>query len=325
MLAWPAIALLKTQYPDSEITALVPSYTAPMARLCPWIDHVMIDDNNAGLFSSAQSLAKTISAQHFDASISFFSEARTALALWLSNVAHRYGPATKLAQIFLNHTLRQRRSTSSKPEYEYNNDLSRFFIEQQGDRPVTTPPAPYLTFPDAEVTALETRFRADYKIASDKKLVFIHPGSGGSASNLSLEQYAQIAASVSSQNNVHIVITCGPDELAIADKLTAMIKQAPVSLYHSTAGIVEFARLISICDLFISGSTGPLHIAGALNIPTAAFYPARRSATALRWQTTNDASKRLSASANTQSDNSDVLLIDIEPIIYKLNKLLASQ
>ena len=43
MLAWPAFSLLKKQYPDAEITALVPEYTAPLAEQCEWIDKVLID------------------------------------------------------------------------------------------------------------------------------------------------------------------------------------------------------------------------------------------------------------------------------------------
>ena len=33
MLAWPAFALLKKQYPESEITALVTAYKKDMAEL----------------------------------------------------------------------------------------------------------------------------------------------------------------------------------------------------------------------------------------------------------------------------------------------------
>lgn len=48
--------------------------------------------------------------------------------------------------------------------------------------------------------------------------------------------------------------------------------------------------------MLIAGSTGPLHIAGCLDIATAGFYPAKRSATPLRWQTCNRAEKRLAFS-----------------------------
>ena len=42
MLAWPSFAMLKGSM-ACHVTALVPAYTAPLARLCPWIDEVIID------------------------------------------------------------------------------------------------------------------------------------------------------------------------------------------------------------------------------------------------------------------------------------------
>ena len=43
MQAWPAFAMLKASNPELKLTALVPSYTAPLAEICPFIDHVIID------------------------------------------------------------------------------------------------------------------------------------------------------------------------------------------------------------------------------------------------------------------------------------------
>ena len=64
--------------------------------------------------------------------------------------------------------------------------------------------------------------------------------------------------------------------------------------------------------LFISGSTGPLHIAGALDVPTAAFYPRRRSATSLRWQTLNSEENRLGFMPPADADEQAMQRIDID-------------
>ncbi|MDT8453124.1 MAG: lipopolysaccharide heptosyltransferase family protein, partial [Gammaproteobacteria bacterium] len=76
-------------------------------------------------------------------------------------------------------------------------------------------------------------------------------------------------------------------------------------------GIVAFTKTCAIASAFISGSTGTLHVAGALDIPTVAFYPARKSATALRWKTTNQSSRRLSFSPETYSSENDMASINI--------------
>lgn len=307
MLAWPAFSLLKRQYPQSTITALVPSYTQPIAERCPWIDNILVDDNK-----HAFRLADQIRAGQYDASISLFSELRTALALWLARVPVKVGPATKIAQIFLTRKLRQKRSLSLKPEYAYNLDLVRFYIKLNGDTPIEPQALPYLEFSPAETKALKKQYIDDHGIANGSKLIAIHPGSGGSAVNLTLSQFAMLADKLAGKIKAHFVITAGPDELEAATDLAALLHTHDCSIYHSLEGLVPFARFITICDLFISGSTGPLHIAGALNVPTSAFYSARRSATSLRWQTLNEANRRISFSPQHYDKTSTELDIDID-------------
>jgi ADP-heptose:LPS heptosyltransferase len=149
-------------------------------------------------------------------------------------------------------------------------------------------------------------------------MIIIHPGSGGSAINLSLQQYADLARSITSSVEAFFVITAGPGEENTAEQLSGLLQGLDHQVHRSTTGIVDFCKFIDCCDLFISGSTGPLHIAGALNAHTAAFYPSRRSATSLRWQTLNDETHRLAFSA--QQD--DMAAVDIDHAAADIIQLL---
>jgi ADP-heptose:LPS heptosyltransferase len=322
MLAWPAFSLIKQQYPDATITALIPAYTQPMAEFCPWIDKVIIDDQHTSVFADAVHLSRKIREHRFDASISLFSEMRTALALWLARVPVRIGPATKLAQAFLNRRLHQKRSQSDKPEYEYNADLVRYYISLKGDTPARMQSPPFLQFAQEEIRRTKHDYLQEHDIDNDCRLVFVHAGSGGSAINLSIQQFAELIQRIDRAGHIHFVITAGPGELKTASALAALIKDINHSIYHSTRGLVEFSRIISICDLFISGSTGPLHIAGALNVATAAFYPARQSATPLRWQTLNEQDRRIAFSPENFTGDSDMETIDIASCADRVIKLL---
>jgi ADP-heptose:LPS heptosyltransferase len=318
MLAWPTFALLKKQYPKCKLTVLVPEYTRPIAEQCIWIDHVIIDKRHKSLFQDVKYLAALIKDKQFDASISLFSESRSAIALWLAGVPNRVAPATKFAQIFYTHRLIQRRSRSEKPEFEYNLDLARYFIKLNGGTAVTPKTPPYLQFDNDQINKIRNNYRKENNIKESCKLVIIHPGSGGSAINLSLQQYAELARLISIRQDVHFTITAGPDELPFALELEKLLTGIPHSIYHSINGLVEFSKFISICDLFISGSTGPLHIAGALNIPTAAFYSAKKSATSLRWQTLNDERLRLVFKPDQYTGASDMSLIDMNSSAHSI-------
>jgi ADP-heptose:LPS heptosyltransferase len=301
MLAWPAFALLKKQYPGTEITALVPDYTAPLARQCEWIDEVLIDQRRNKFIDDIQALTTKIKNNDYDVSISLFSEVRTAVALRLAGVKTRIGPATKLAQLFLNKKLKQNRSLSLKPEYEYNLDLVRYFIKLNNQEPVTSQHAPYLNFDQTETERIKTTLQNEHAISHDTKLVMIHPGTGGSAINLPLNDYAELANCIAATKKVYFIITAGPGELENAKYLSTLL-HTPHHIHYSKGNIVDFCKFISIADIFISGSTGPLHIAGALNIRTVAFYPSRKSATSLRWQTLNVADRRLAYTLGKNAD-----------------------
>jgi ADP-heptose:LPS heptosyltransferase len=312
MLAWPALSLLKAQYPDSIITALVPEYTRPVAEMCPWIDELLIDPGRASFIKNVFLLSKLIKQQKFDCSISLFSQTTTSLALWLARVPKRYGPASKLAQIFLNRRLVQRRSRSLKPEFEYNLDLARYVIADNGDTHVQVPEPPFLTIDRTKTDKRKQAFLAENKISHTAILIAIHPGSGGSAGNLTLEQYSTIAHTLHNCEEVFFIITAGPEEYELASSLSALMQDIEHMIYHSTKGLGEFTDFLAICDMFISGSTGVLHIAGAMDIPTVAFYTNRKSATSLRWQTLNREANRLSFSPPDSAPAEDMSSIDAE-------------
>lgn len=320
MLAWPALSLLKKQYPSATLSVLIPSYTRPMAELCPWIDNIIIDDQHTATVSDALHLSKILKPFNFDVSISLYSEMRTALALWLSRIPERIGPATKLAQLFLNNRLKQKRSLSLKPEYEYNTDLVRYFISLNGDEPANLQEPPFLKINSQEISEIKHAYLSKHSIDTPSKLVFIHAGTGGSAINLSLQQFSELVQQINNSTKVHFVLTAGPDELDTATRLSELLQGINHSIYHSTEGLINFSKFISICDLFISGSTGPLHIAGALNVATAAFYPARRSATPLRWQTLNSQEKRIYFTPDTYEGENDMQRIEVDKCAKEISE-----
>jgi ADP-heptose:LPS heptosyltransferase len=319
MLALPSFALLKQALPEARVLALVPAYTRELAEACPWIDEVVVDPDRTGGWASGVALARQLRGYGFDAAITLYSTARVGLAAWLAGIPVRLAPATKLAQVFYNRRLVQRRSRSEMPEWAYNLQLVRRFLQERGiERP--NPPPPFLQFEAARVAALRDAFCREHGLNPARRLVFLHPGSGGSANNLSLDQYARLAAGLTSADGHGIVITAGPGEAEKAQRLAARLDGIEHCVYRSQDGLRAFAEHIQFADLFISGSTGPLHIAGALDRPTAAFYPRKRSSTALRWQTLNRAERRLAFSAHAGAAEEEMGSIDAEEAARRISE-----
>lgn len=317
MLSWPALALLKTHLPDDEIHVLVPEYTRELADLCPSVHRVVVDP---GPQSGVMTLHSLLRDQRYYLLVTLFSTTRVGLAAWMARIPHRAAPATKIAQMFYNHRLLQRRSQSLRPEYEYNLELARFALGRLGVSVTIDPRPPYLVFRPKEISDLKKAFVSARNIAEQYRLIFVHPGSGGSARNLSLSQYQELITALHSYRGHRVIISAGPGELENARKLSQRLKGIDHVVYESKGGLVDFARHIAFADLFISGSTGPLHIAGALNRPTVGFYSRRRSATALRWQTLNQAARRLAFSPAPKAQEEDMTSIDITEVARKISQ-----
>ena len=328
MLAYPSFRLLKESLPESQITALVPEYTRPMAEVCQWIDNIIIDPGKSAGITSAIDLGNQFRQCGIDHVITLFSTTRIGLAVLSAQIEYRLAPATKIAQIFYNHRLTQRRSHSEKPEYEYNLDLARHFlndinvdIKQHDNIDHLTP---YLQFDADDISQLKSTFCQVHQLDPDKAIVFIHAGSGGSANNLLLSQYARIARELhrdpGKHRSIQIILTAGPGEIDQVNRLSSLLTVTPHTIYHSSQGLLEFAKHIQFADLFISGSTGPLHIAGALDTPTVAFYPRRRSATSLRWQTLNSEPKRLAFMPPEEYGEGEMHNIDTKEVVKRISE-----
>lgn len=292
MLCFPAFTMLKQAMPNLEITALVPSYTAPLAELCPAIDKVIVDTHDKQSKSEQNRILQAVRSEQFDAIISFVSDWYNAKLAWRSGVRYRLAPATKLFQLLYNHRLTQRRSRSDKTEFEYNLDLARRFLRDQ-QIPVSEPHAPFLYFPPAIIADQKTKLAEQLKLDCNKKWLFVHSSTGGSATNLSLKQYAELIQGILDQFDCQIILTAGPNESENAKSLQQLIDNPNVVVYDKNDGLTDFCHSLACADLFIAGSTGPLHICGALNIATIGFYPSRRSALPRRWRPINDADKHL--------------------------------
>lgn len=314
MLAWPALALLKRSLPSSHISVLVPPYTRGLAGLCPWVDEVLCDP---------QDLAQ-VNRNNLDAVLTLFSTGRIGWQVFKARIPLRMAPATKWAQVFYNHRVVQRRSRSQKPEFEYNLDLARALLQRLG---VLTAPSAAPYWPVSVEQKAEQRQHLAQQLGLDatRPWYFLHSGSGGSANNLSIDQYSQLVLAM--QQQLHHagmplpqwVLTCGPGEEAQVERLHQLVDLPQAVVYRSTQGLAAFALSLCAADLVVAGSTGPLHVAGALDVPTVGFFPAKRSATSLRWQPCNAPGRTLGFSpsvelgdASSQDETTHMARIDVQ-------------
>ncbi|MCC5884600.1 MAG: glycosyltransferase family 9 protein [Halomonas sp.] len=329
MLAWPALACLKARLPEAKVSVLVPTYTAPLARLCPWIDSVIIDPGEAAGKQAQRELLALLRRERFSALLTLFSTPRVGWLGWRAGISCRVAPATKWAQLFYNQRVVQRRSRSERPEYLYNIELAEALLGALGHDPGPRPTPPFWPLPSGTIATQRKEIADELGLDASRPWLFLHAGSGGSAVNLSPRQYVELAMTIDSQLadhgvQAHWVLTAGPGEEPVAQELCAELGRNELlsKVLPPRQSLGAFALALAAADLFVAGSTGPLHIAACLNRPTAGFYPSRRSATSLRWQTCNDEDRRLAFSPPEQAGESEMSAIDLEAAALEISALV---
>lgn len=310
MVSWPALSQLRLSWPSAEIHALVARQNVEIAELCPSLDGGIADPGPNGSPGELKALTSELQAHRFDAAITLLSTGRIAWQLLRAGIPYRLVPWSKAASLLHTHRLVQRRSRSEKPEFAYNQDVIIRFLQDHG-RAVAPPSGPpYLAFDPAEVRSLREELRAAWG-SGDRQLIMVHPGTGGTAPLLGIGFYAELCRMLRSPAGHHIVISAGPGEADLAKELSRALGGLPHSIHHSVGGLPAYARVVACCDLFISGSTGTLHLAGALNLKTAGFYLPIGTATALRWQPINDPARHLAFSPPAGAPPADPSSIDL--------------
>jgi len=79
-----------------------------------------------------------------------------------------------------------------------------------------------------------------------------------------------------------------------------------------------YCFLIRDSELLVSTSTGPMHLAGVLNIKTVSFFGSNLFASSKRWATVSEANKQLNIEID-KNYQQDLLKKIIDPTIQKLN------
>jgi heptosyltransferase-2 len=125
-----------------------------------------------------------------------------------------------------------------------------------------------------------------YNIAkSKKKILGINPGASyGSAKRWYPQEFAKVASELSAEYD--IVIFGGPSEIDIAGDIEQALIDSSVKNYKNLAGnttITELINKIASLDLFITGDSGPMHIAAAFQIPTVAIFGPTKDKETSQW------------------------------------------
>jgi heptosyltransferase-2 len=255
VMSTPAIENLLNQYNQPEITLIGSFSSVEMLRNHPKVSEVsFLNKKYFSLYKTAKGLG------NFDVFVSFRSSLRAKILMLLVS--------SKIKYQFVNN------SNQNIHQVKKYND----FINESLN--INNPPGRLIIHHNKNLK----KEVSDLYESQDLTLG-INPGASyGSAKRWYPDEFADAASKLSKKYN--IIIFGGNSEENIALDIEKLLIKKGISNYKNLAGrtsISELVEHISNLDLFITGDSGPMHIAAAKQVPTVSIFGPTRVQETSQW------------------------------------------
>ncbi len=271
LLTLPLAAHLKKILPQVRIVFLGKRYTRPVLERCLAVDEIIdLEDFNENSLRKLQ----------IDCVLHVFPNRAVAKICADAGLSMRVGTAHRLFHWWrCNRLLFFSRKNSQLHEAQLNFEFLRPLHPMAGAQAI--PPQIGDLVGTVCFKGLPSEQKAE--LNPKKPTVFFHPCSKGSAAEWPLSSYLELIKE--RQHSYHFIMT------GTLDDQKSLEKRCPELLCHpgveNLMGHTSLGDLINViharCDLFLSVSTGPIHLAALLNKRVVGLYPKERPMFAQRW------------------------------------------
>lgn len=286
----PSLRELRRTFPDAFIATLTQPHTSKILLNNPNVDLILTDDLKKETFWK---VVKELRKNRFTHALLMLPTERAAYQLFFAGIPYRVGVGHKLYEIitFMRSVSRQNYNPL-RHEADYCMDLARKIGVQSDDLTLEI----FLTDTERQEAR---QWMIDKNIPTGDLKIFLHTGSLGSAPNWSEQKYVLLLkklAELLSGRRYKIILTA----LEMSDNLLSSVKELHnaniTNIAKDISDLRMMIKIISQADLFISASTGPLHLADALGIKCIGLHCRRKVSSAKHQGILNNVSINLEVS-----------------------------
>lgn len=261
----PFIKAVRDAYPDSYIACLLHPRCVDILKGNPGVDEIIVYDEEGAhrTLAGKIKLIKQLRKICFDTAFILHRSFTKALIVFLAGIKERIGYPTKRRGLLLTKTVDMPDEEVHKVEYFLNiarslginvrDNSYEFFIE------------------DADRNAVRDFLRNDAGIGDKDKIAVLCPGGNWDPKRWPKENFALLADLLTERLGLKIVISGAKKDMALAEDIKNMMKNAPVISCGKTT-IKQLAALLERADLVVANDTGPMHLAVAMKAKLIALF-----------------------------------------------------
>ena len=251
VMTTPAIENIIKSYPNVKITIFGAFVSTAIFKEHPNVEKIVLDESKKAssrlkwIYKQAKALGK------FDVAITFRRTFFSRLFIWFTQATTK-GYYRRYTKEVIHQAIR------------YNDFVNKTFKL------------------DSKAQDLKIYFEP---FNYEKPSLGINPGASyGSAKRWYPEKFAKVATELSKQ--YEIIIFGGPAEVDMAEDIEKELIKANITNYQNIAGktsIKELCEKIGGLELFITGDSGPMHVAAAFKVPTVAIFGPTKDKETSQW------------------------------------------
>ena len=275
ILTLPSVSIIRKKYPKAFIAFLSIPYTNPLLKQYEGIDLLLTYDPE-GIHKGWQGILKLIKElkkHKFHSALLFYPRLELAFALYIAKIPVRIGTRYRWYSFFLNNHIYEHRKECKKHELEYNLSLLTPLIPDNNS-------SPHYEFKPWNKSKWWAKFQ---KEINSKNYAIVHPGNGKSAPNLDKNQYELIVNLLIENTDWTILLTGTSEDIKFVHDLAINLPMQRVKVMVDRFSLLDFFSILRNASLLITSSTGPLHMANAVNIPLLCFFCPAKPYTPIRW------------------------------------------
>ncbi len=280
----PMIREIRNTFPDAFIATLTQPHTKNLMLNNPHLNAAITDDLKKETFWK---IVRELRNLKFTDGLLMMPTERAAYQMFWAGIKNRIGVGHKLYEVITGmKSVSRNNYTPLRHEADYCMDLAR----KIGVKTSNINPEIFLT---KEETTEGAEILNRLGIKKEDSKILIHSGSLKSAPNWSEDKYYSLVKSLVEElrdDHIKILLTAREMSNDFKKKAVSFNKNRIFDITASVENLRDFIKVIGQANVFFAPSTGPLHIADALNVKTVGLFCHRPMSCAKHHGVLNDKS-----------------------------------
>lgn len=273
--ALPAASALARTFPDAEVDWVVESRYATLLEGNPCVKRVVKLDtlgwrNNLSSSAVIERIARGVAQlreENYDATLDLQGLIKSAIISKLARSQRRLGFAENWLREPAAGIFYDERVSPRHRRHIIGINLS--MAEHLG---ATNPGPEAWEFPLPRNEADDAYVQKQLADFAAKEFMVMNPGGGWQAKRWAPAQYAELIRNLETEFEGKVLLTGSPVEESMIQEILKLANSRQAHYFPST--LVQFIALVRRAKLFLSGDTGPMHLAAAVRTPIVAIFDA---------------------------------------------------